>query len=242
MRLTLLACLVALFATQSAAQYCDFLGRDSLFVTVQNDTIYLWDMAACAYCGSDFSVSVQVSADTIYVVQTDTGRITTCDCLFNLRTSISGIAQGTYWIVLYRDLLKKYGYATDTHKLIGTLQCQYHPPTSPGLGWTGYQSSCVLSSVSDDQRSTPAAFALEQNHPNPFNPSTTIRYALPHREHVTLTVFNTLGQQVATLVCDEVGAGYHEVQFDAHGLASGVYFYRLTAGNFVDTKKLLLVR
>jgi hypothetical protein len=88
----------------------------------------------------------------------------------------------------------------------------------------------------------PGGFALYQNFPNPFNPSTTIRYGLPHKSAVRLTVFNTLGQQVATLVQGELEAGYHEVRFDASGMASGVYFYRITAGAFVGTKKLLLIR
>ena len=88
----------------------------------------------------------------------------------------------------------------------------------------------------------PISFSLAQNFPNPFNPSTTIRYALPARSHVTLIVFNTLGQQVATLVEGETDAGYHEVTFDASHLASGVYLYRLTAGSDVETRKLILVR
>ncbi|RPH33331.1 T9SS C-terminal target domain-containing protein, partial [bacterium] len=79
-------------------------------------------------------------------------------------------------------------------------------------------------------------------YPNPFNPTTTIRYALPHRSHVLITAFNPLGQQVAQLVEAEVEAGYHEVQFNATNLASGVYFYRMQAGTFTDTRKLLLVR
>ena len=83
---------------------------------------------------------------------------------------------------------------------------------------------------------------LFQNYPNPFNPATTIRYGLPARSHVTLSVFNTLGQRVSTLVDDVEDAGYHDVRFDGMGLASGVYFYRLQAKDFVATKKLLLTK
>jgi len=88
----------------------------------------------------------------------------------------------------------------------------------------------------------PQEFRLEQNYPNPFNPSTTIRYGLPSRTHVTLTVFNTLGQQVARLVNANMDAGYHEATFDGSRLSSGVYFYRIEAGSFVQTRKLLLLR
>ncbi len=100
----------------------------------------------------------------------------------------------------------------------------------------------TIVSVEDERPIVPASFQLDQNYPNPFNPSTTIRYGLPGRSHVTLTVFNTLGQQVATLVQGEQEAGYHEVQFDASGFVSGVYLYRLTAGSHVGTKTLVLVR
>ena len=88
----------------------------------------------------------------------------------------------------------------------------------------------------------PTEFVLEQNYPNPFNPSTTIRYALPHASFVTLTVYNTLGQQVAQLVNEQQQAGYHDVVFRGDGLASGVYFYRLQASSFVDVKKLLILK
>jgi hypothetical protein len=88
----------------------------------------------------------------------------------------------------------------------------------------------------------PTGLALEQNYPNPFNPSTTIRYSLPRKSSVQLAIFNTLGQRVATLVRGEKEAGYHEVRFEASGLASGVYFYQLQAGEYVATKKLSLLR
>jgi hypothetical protein len=71
---------------------------------------------------------------------------------------------------------------------------------------------------------------------------TTVRFGLPQRSRVSLTVYNTLGQQIARLVDGDVDAGYHEVKIDGSRLASGVYFYRLTAGSYVETKKLLLLR
>jgi hypothetical protein len=98
------------------------------------------------------------------------------------------------------------------------------------------------SGVADKNDGLPAAFALDQNYPNPFNPSTTIKYALPNRSRVTLTVFNLLGEEVTHLVEGEKEAGYHEVQFDGSHLESGVYFCRLRAGNFTQTRKLMILR
>ena len=88
----------------------------------------------------------------------------------------------------------------------------------------------------------PADFTLDQNYPNPFNPSTTIRYGLPRKSFVHLSVFNSIGQQVATLAAGEQGAGYHEIEFNASHFSSGVYLCRLVAGSYVQTRKLLLVR
>jgi hypothetical protein len=85
-------------------------------------------------------------------------------------------------------------------------------------------------------------YSLSQNYSNPFNPTTTIRYALPCRSRVNLTVYNTLGQQVAGLIQAQQEAGSYEVKFDGSALASGVYFYRLQTESFVATKKLLLLR
>jgi hypothetical protein len=104
-----------------------------------------------------------------------------------------------------------------------------------------YQYS--LSPASSEEPSlVPAMFSLEQNYPNPFNPSTTIRYRLPYTSVVELTVLNSLGQLVATLVQGEQLAGDHEVRFDVAGLSSGVYFCRLRADDFVAVKKLVLVK
>jgi hypothetical protein len=88
----------------------------------------------------------------------------------------------------------------------------------------------------------PLSFWLSQNYPNPFNPTTRIRYSLPQRAHVTLSVYNIVGQKVKDLVDAEEEAGEHDVLFDAHRVASGVYFYRIQAGKYVQTRKLLVLR
>ncbi len=88
----------------------------------------------------------------------------------------------------------------------------------------------------------PRAFSLEQNYPNPFNPSTNIKWQIPDSRFVTLKVYDLLGREVRTLVNENLQVGSFEVTFDATGLASGTYFYRLQAGEFVQTRKLLLLR
>ncbi len=133
------------------------------------------------------------------------------------------------------------------------------------IGSTGYKSVIALAINGDidteiaDNMKTPLPnyFALLQNYPNPFNPSTTIEFALPKSAFVTLKVYNLLGEEVAMLISEQQSAGIHRINWDARGLASGVYLYRLEAGNpstgspnksgqagqgFVQTKKLILMR
>jgi hypothetical protein len=88
----------------------------------------------------------------------------------------------------------------------------------------------------------PKEFKLEQNYPNPFNPTTTIQYQLPQVVKVTLKVYDILGSEVATLVNENQEAGYKEVQFSGNNIASGMYVYRITAGNYISTKKMMLVK
>ncbi len=107
----------------------------------------------------------------------------------------------------------------------------------------GKNSAQIATDVNNNgTQQTPAALALTQNYPNPFNPTTNIVFSLPAESHVMLKVYNSLGQEVTTLVNGNMGAGIHNVVWDGSRLASGVYFYRMQAGGQVFTKKMLLIK
>ena len=93
-----------------------------------------------------------------------------------------------------------------------------------------------------DSRGLPGAFVLHQNYPNPFNPATSIRYDLPSRDHVRLSVFNAIGQEVATLVDEVQEAGSKTVVFEARSFPSGVYTYRIRAGMLTESKRMILLK
>jgi hypothetical protein len=99
-----------------------------------------------------------------------------------------------------------------------------------------------VTGVKSQAGSHPEEFSLHQNYPNPFNPSTTINYDLPKESRVSLKVFDTLGREVATLVNEDQKAGYKSTVWNGAGLASGIYYYRLQAGDFTATRKLLLLK
>ncbi|MBT8380687.1 MAG: T9SS type A sorting domain-containing protein [Ignavibacteria bacterium] len=85
-------------------------------------------------------------------------------------------------------------------------------------------------------------YILEQNYPNPFNPNTTIKYQIPELSFTTIKVYDVLGNEVATLINEELSAGEYENEFDATDLTSGIYFYQLLTGEFIQTKKMVLLK
>ena len=100
----------------------------------------------------------------------------------------------------------------------------------------------VLSVEEISNGETVTSFELQQNYPNPFNPSTNIQFALPQSSLVTLEVFNLLGERVGVLVSEELDAGTYNYNWDATNLTSGIYFYKLQSGSFIETKKMILLR
>ena len=105
-----------------------------------------------------------------------------------------------------------------------------------------FENSVITNLDSQQLDVMPVGAELSQNYPNPFNPSTKIDFTLPQTTDVTLRVYNVLGQQVKTLVNERMSAGSHSARFDATGLSSGMYFYRLQAGDFTAQKQMMLIK
>lgn len=114
-------------------------------------------------------------------------------------------------------------------------------------GWVTYAIVDSIITDVNENPNLPAEFILEQNFPNPFNPTTKIKFTIPQDEkretrNVTLKVYDVLGNEVATLVNEEKSAGVYDFDFDGFGLSSGIYFYKLSAGNFTKTNKMILLK
>lgn len=107
--------------------------------------------------------------------------------------------------------------------------------------WYVYKQS-TITDVEKEKETIPTVFKLEQNYPNPFNPSTIIKFGVPERSNVVLKIYELLGGEVTTLVNEEMEAGWHSRVFNAAEYSSGIYIYRMQAGNYVNTKKMILIK
>jgi hypothetical protein len=94
----------------------------------------------------------------------------------------------------------------------------------------------------DKSEIIPKVYSLSQNYPNPFNPSTKIKFGLPKECKVSLVIYNSICQEVTQLVNQQLKAGYHEIEFNNSNYSSGIYFYRMNAGKFIQTKKMILLK
>ncbi|MGV7224182.1 MAG: FG-GAP-like repeat-containing protein [Nitrospinales bacterium] len=113
----------------------------------------------------------------------------------------------------------------------------------PQMGRVSIYSNSIISDIGNIRfLEKPNGYQLYQNYPNPFNPKTLIKFSIPKTGHVTLDVYNSLGQKVITLLDKQTPAGNHEVEWDASNMASGVYYYKLSAGDFEDVKKMVLIK
>jgi len=198
-----------------------------------------------------------------YMAQ-DVGPDSTGKFIYGLASSdlYTGIFQNEQWINITKDIypsiLKAFqaaqarGYLKGSSindmciasmnigwEIPGTFDCGFQ---YKDLGLTASIKNITSIDVKQENKQTPTNFTLSQNYPNPFNPSTKIKYSIPNSGLVTLKVYNILGQEIATLVNQKQKSGNYEVNFNASQLASGVYMYRIQAGDFSISKKMLFIK
>jgi hypothetical protein len=227
--------------------------EDSIFVIISGDTVHIWNTGALENCASKFRLDVGFSADTIFVVEVDTTDIyVPCMCYYNLCASITGLQSNFYYVKVFRKLPLIF---PDTSLYIGSTSFNYGG-SSVAFTTSSYQSDCDPITSVEENSIIPQKFELLQNYPNPFNPITKIGFRISKFEFITLKVYDVLGNEVATLVDEYKPAGSYEVEFrPASSIkhpASGIYLYQLLApalqsndgkaGNFLETKKMILLK
>ena len=140
------------------------------------------------------------------------------------------------------EVFAAYSVGQGTNALTSVVETKNIAATAVTLYNSNFDTSAVTAVNESRDNGIPEYFSLSQNYPNPFNPVTIINYQLTMNNFVTLKVFNTLGEEVATLVNKEQSAGTYRVEFSAGNLPGGVYFYRMQAGSFTETKKMVLLK
>jgi hypothetical protein len=156
------------------------------------------------------------------------------DTLYNLSESSPCVGSGTDSIQIDGSW-----YVCPNHDLNGNLRPN---PVDEMVDMGAIESQHPTGILKEDLNFLPAIYRLEQNYPNPFNPRTVISWQLAVGSDVELSIYNLLGQKVATLVAERQNPGSYQAEWDASGFSSGVYYYRLSAGEFVETKKLVLLK
>ena len=159
------------------------------------------------------------------------------------------VIQGPYWVIVFGDtVMARIASFLFQDDLIADKYgvVKIYPEGSPPLLLTGMIINGVeygnIVEVDESNESILSEYKLENNYPNPFNPSTKIRYSVPQSSNVTIKVFDILGNEIETLVSEEKPAGEYEVELNGTGLPSGVYFYQLRAGSYLETKKMVLLK
>jgi len=208
----------------------------SIEVNVSADSLILLWHTPEINCGFRPLWSGWLSADTFFVTVSDTGQPADCLCLFD-QTAVFGPFEAGHYILAFQP--EEYGYYDFT--FIG------EPKVWPSPLITYHQSDCYAVKIATEKPSIPKKYALYDNYPNPFNPETTISFDIPINIKVRLDIFNLQGQFVAVLINDFTIAGNYSLQWNSKDLygnavASGIYFYKLTAGDFIQVKKMVLAR
>jgi plastocyanin len=150
-------------------------------------------------------------------------------------TSTTIPASASTWDNLINSTSTSFIYVV---QLQGTYRYKCTPHESMGMvGVIKVQTSLIIQNAS-----ITSEYTLKQNYPNPFNPTTNIGFSIPKSEFVKITIYNEIGKEIKSIVNEKLNEGSYTVNYDASNLSSGVYFYKIEAGNFIEIKKMLMIK
>jgi hypothetical protein len=216
-----------------------------LSVVSHGDTTEIWDSNFSWSCGGRFFPIIEITQGSIKITECDTMGRTTCDCNFSVCTKFSDLDTGTYTVRVARQWKYHMRFPRDTvieyYDFVGslTMTITKAPTKQTQVGF--YQGPCIAQSV-DEGSSIPNNYFLLTNYPNPFNPSTVIRYKVPSTAHVVVAIYDLAGQRIAILVDGEKDAGSYDITYGAAHLSSGIYICRLIAGVTTISSKMILIK
>jgi hypothetical protein len=219
---------------------------DSLFVSFFGDTVKVWNTRVHENCAARFAFSIVfLDSSDIVITECDTVRgKANCDCIFDLRVSFVSLIPANYTVTVYRQYLKQYGYSVDTTILIGSTSFVLANFTPlPAFSISRYQSPCggVPVAVKEERPATSKEEPIS-NFPNPFNPSTDVRFTIATFGAAELRVYDVLGHEVTTLVDKSLTPGEYTIHWDAANFPGGVYFYRLVAEGHARSGRMMLLK
>jgi len=224
-----------------------FAQTDSLAIKIDADTVIITNYGVNENCCAMFDFQIVKENDSVLVItEIDTGQVCRCgNCNFDLEIKITDLPLGDYLVKIYRD------WETFDRPVmfVGDIRFSFYPMHLPltTFKYEGEQGPCYHEVVGLDDESFPDQIKLFNAYPNPFNPITNIEYYvkthLNASPHINLSIYNLLGQKVATLVNKKQLAGTYKTKWDARDFPSGIYLYKIeTANGIRETKKVILLK
>ena len=224
----------AVLVAQNCGNDSDLVCRDSVFTEVIVDTLIIHHTGAWYNCVPKIDYEILQRGRLISVIEKQTAIYAKCRCCQELSTSLI-LNPGKYQLVFCWEDYQ--GYQTQATLVCDTLLVIIGDSMGDGTRYTRYTAV-----DNNNNFVLPSLFSLQQNYPNPFNSATTLSYVLLKDANVNLSVYNIVGKKVAELVNGTVKAGRHTITWNADNVASGVYFYKVKADNFITTRKMILIK